>query len=134
MCTIEYKVSKLKLVKAIKNLKERCWITLCARLENDTRGLPYRLAIGKLYYNAPIPEIETLERKFLIVEGLISKHPKRPQIMWRTDNQITEITNKELVKAIISLPDNKAPGTDKVLSKMLRKIIKHIPETTSKTW
>lgn len=50
---------KLLLVKAIKNAKEQAWAELCALIDKDPWGKPYRLVMGRLVAQQPIPGINT---------------------------------------------------------------------------
>jgi len=124
----EAKSSKLQLVKAIKRSKESCWKSLCNQVENDPWGLPYRIVMGKLFKNPPIPEIESPGRIDHIIEGLFPKHPPKPQIGYNVESETTGITREELLEATNSLSNNKAPGPDRVPAEVLKVIIKHKPE------
>lgn len=123
-----YKEAKKKLRRAIRKSKETGWKNLCAQVEADLWGLPYKLVTKKLMGRRPIPGLHLPGRLMSIVDTLF---PQVPKIIWPTTPAGTgflEITNAEIVDAGQGIPTGKAPGPDGVPDLVIKQISAIKPE------
>lgn len=108
------KAAKLALVGAIRRAKQAAWAELCALVDEDPWGKPYRLVMARLGARRPIPGLNTAGRMDDIVDALFPNHPHRPRIEWPVDEPIVPITGVEVKKLASAIPKNKAPGLDDI--------------------
>lgn len=76
-CQVELeaaKVAKLRLVTAIRRSKQAAWAELCAMVDADSWGKPYRLVMARLGPRRPIPGLNTSDRVEAIVDDLFPTH------------------------------------------------------------
>jgi len=121
------KKAKRELVTAIKSAKEAAWNRFCDQVQSDTWGLPYKLVMGKLTKQPPIPEITTPGRIQYIIDGLFPQHPKRidesPLEGWHFEEEIAAIDLPELWKAARNLKPKTAPGPDGITTEVVKVIL-----------
>jgi hypothetical protein len=54
---VAYKVARRNFKSAIRASKNKCSKELCAQVDNDPRGVPYKIITKKLFRRKPIPEL-----------------------------------------------------------------------------
>lgn len=114
------KVSKLALVTAIRRAKDAVWADLCALVDDDPWGKPYRLVMSRLGARRPIPGIDKPGRTEAIVDGLFPAHALRPRREWPHDEPVEPVTIDEIKELARGIPGNKAPGPDGIPGEALK--------------
>jgi len=123
-----YKEAKKKLRRAIRKSKETGWKNLCAQVEADPWGLPYKIVAKKLMNRRPIPGLHLPGRLTSIVDTLF---PQVPKITWPTTPAGTgfpEVTCAEVIDAGQRIPNGRAPGPDGVPDLVIKQISTNKPE------
>lgn len=93
---IAAKHAKLALVNAIKKAKKAAWDELCAAVDIDSWGKPYRLVMGRLSVRRPILRIRTPGRMDAIIAGLFPDHPPRAFMDWSSEEAVEAVTVSEV--------------------------------------
>jgi len=130
-----YKEAKKNLKRAIRKSKDICWKNLCAEVETDPWGLPFKLVTKKLIGRRPIPGLSLPGRLESIVDTLF---PNVPEMTWPENPPITnlpEITSAEVIDISKNIPTGKAvgkdPGPDGVPDLVIKQISAYKPELLS---
>lgn len=121
-----YRSIRSNLKQEIKNAKSKCWKDLCAELEKDLWGNAFQIATKK--FGRKLPNLPPETRK----EAIDNLFPSHPKITWQRrvlrEEEIEEISLGELVEAVTGLAINKAPGPDRIPTKIIREVVMEIPE------
>lgn len=125
-----FRLQRKELTEKILEAKDRNWSELCAQVDGDPWGIPYRIVMKKLARRKPLPGLEIPGRLELIVDTLF---PHRP-VTERTINTVcsdefqkTRFTEADLKAAARNLPNGKAPGPDGIPNEVLRMAVKMHP-------
>lgn len=122
------KRAKLALTNAIRRAKESAWANLCALVNDDPWGKPYRVVMSRLGVRRPIPGIGNPGRVDAIVEGLFPTHALRPRPEWPGEEPFEEVTITEVGKLAREIPRNKAPGPDNIPGEALKLLVRSRPQ------
>lgn len=90
------KEAKLKLTKLIKRSKGDAWRELCRLVETNPWGRPFKIVMGKLCKNTPIPGINIQGRMESIVEGLFPTPPRKDETNWPAGEITVLVTEDEM--------------------------------------
>lgn len=123
-----FKESRKKLKIAIRRSKEASWSKLCAQVETDPWGLPYKLVTKKLLGRREIPGLTMPGRLDHIVDSLF---PRLTEIAWPPlGDSLTfpEISCAEIIQCGLEIALGKAPGPDGVPDMVVREIALRKPE------
>lgn len=116
----EHKTAKKELRDAIKRSKANKWQTLTEEVDKNPWGLGYKIVTKKLRATISSPVLTT-ETTNHIVNTLFPTHPVREDEEDHIEvGEIPAFTEEELVKAVTSLQNNKAPGPDGVPAEALK--------------
>ena len=137
----EHKQAKKILRLAVRRSKRACEIALCNEVDNDPWGLGYKIVtkrIGALSASGVMNEEEVRH----IVDGLFPTHPDREEkndLDEDDEEAIPEFTEEELLTAVDSLKNGKAPGPDGIPTEILKiaahecpKLILHMYNTCAR--
>ena len=115
----EYRQAKKTMRNAISSSKKRCWLELCATVETDPWGKPYRIVRNKLRRPSPVTgDSAWMDR---IVAELFPPAPARTESPPPTTSNEThtepsvtfeEVTEDEVLAAAGRINGRKAPGMD----------------------
>ncbi|VVC46487.1 Endonuclease/exonuclease/phosphatase,Reverse transcriptase domain, partial [Cinara cedri] len=130
-----FRAARKELCVAVRSAQEEGWRKLCAAVDNDPWGLPYKLVSKKLRRNPPGAEARGHE-------GAIADHlfPQLPTIDWSTEPRQRDeggahdpgeeavldgdpFSPAELLEAARRLPAGKASGPDGVPNEVLRRAV-----------
>jgi len=126
-----YKDAKKRLVLAIKTAKSKRWVELCAEVEHDPWGRPYRTVTKKLVRRRPIVGIELPGRLDGIIRELFPTDASgdSANVQWLFDpKDFTEFTVNELLEEASGLPNGKTPGPDGIHNEVLKAAVKANPQ------
>lgn len=111
-------------MNAIKGAKEAAWAELCSLVDGDPWGRPYRLVMPRLAARRPIPGINTPGRIDSVVDGLFPVHPPKQKKECPANEPIVPVTETEFQKLALAIPENKAPGLDKIPEEAVKLLVK----------
>lgn len=124
-----FKAVRKQLKIAIRGSKRQSWVELCRSIDEDPRGLPYRLVTKKLVRRQPIPGLSCPERMRGIVRTLFPVQICRPADPRQNEElRIEPLTIEELQEAKARLKCGKAPGPDNIPNEVVREVIETWPE------
>jgi len=108
------KEARRELRLAIRRSQEACWRALCAEVDRDPWGTPYRVVMRLLGRRPPVP--------IQLVPGIIDS--LFPMHLLLNRSYIIELTPKftltELKAAVHRFPNGKTPGPDGVSNKIVK--------------
>lgn len=125
---VAYKEARRNLKSAIRVSKKNCWKELCAQVDNDPWGIPYKIVTKNLIGRKPIPELSIPGHIQNVVDTLF---PVVTPIKWPILDTVTifpEVTCQEIKDIIHRIPTGKAPGPDGVPDRIIKLIAEHRPE------
>lgn len=108
---------------AIRKSQDNCWKDLCAQVDRDPWGTPYRTVMRKLGKRQPIPTIMIPA----IIAELFPIHPAIEEEEKRAPAPIPTVTQQELQLASTRLSPGKAPGPDGVPNEALKVAVRTNP-------
>lgn len=117
-----FKESRKKLKLAIKRSKEASWKKLCAQVERDPWGLPYKIVTKKLVGRRTIPGLTLPGRLNHIVDTLF---PKINKIIWQPVGgccTFPEISCEKIIECSSNITLGKAPGPDGVPDMVVKEV------------
>lgn len=123
-----FKKCRRELKIAIRRSKEASWNKLCAQVETDPWGLPFKLVTKKLLGRRAIPGLTIPGRLDHIVDSLF---PTQTEIVWPplgVNNTFPEISHEEITQCGLKTPLGKAPGPDGVPDMVIKEIARSNPE------
>lgn len=106
--------NKLKL--AIRRSQESCWRALCADVDHDPWGTPYRVVMRKIGGQPPVPKL-MIPR---IVDALFPVHPAPARAEYKEASPLRKFTEDELKIAVHRMPNRKAPGPDGIPNEVVK--------------
>lgn len=112
---------------AIKKSKKRCWLELCADVERDPWGLPYRI-VSKRFARGGLSERSPAQMEALIGELFPDGAACDALPPMDEEENITPFTREELNAAAKRLTGDKAPGPDGIPNEVLRIAVEACPE------
>lgn len=124
----DHKSARKALRNAIKRSKAEKWWSLAEEIDKDPWGLGYKLVLKKLgALSNPITDIHSMDE---IVSTLFPDHPERNE---EDDDgidleEIPPFTSEELMLAINSLRNKKAPGPDGIPTEALKETARTCPQ------
>lgn len=122
------KNAKKNLKKIIARNKKLKWEELRNDLNNDPWGLGYKIVMRKIGARTPTPDFpkDTIEH---IVHSLFPSHAEREEDLLPLPQQpLTLFSKKELMAAVSSLRNRKAPGPDGIPAEILKLIAESCPD------
>lgn len=122
-----YKAKRNELRKAIKVAQAKCWSDLCAAVDSDPWGLPYRVVAKRIGRHRP--GIEARGREAEIADHLFPNPPVTdwssvPIHLAHTEQEppAPNFSENELREASKRLPPGKATGPDGIPNEVLAKV------------
>ena len=122
----EHKDAKHRLAKAILHSKVPCLRSLRDDVNQEPRGLGYKVVMGKLNRESDnMMDAASTER---IVGALLPKQP-----IWENPaeaiprEEVPLLSEDEMIKAIKAMKTGKAPGSDGITGEVLKGAVKVIP-------
>jgi len=125
-----FKEVKKSLRIAIRRSQENSWKQLCAEVDQDPWGTPYKIVMRKIERRKPVPSNLVPN----IVTKLFSAHPKVDERASQPTTPVPPITPQELERAGKRLKAGKAPGPDGIPNEVLKIAIKLQPQMFLKTF
>ena len=123
----EYLQAKKVLNKAIKESKNCKWQDLRKEVNNDPWGLGYRIVTRKLG-NFMLDGAQDAETMDSIVNTLFPAHPLRREETWEDGmEEIPLFSEAELIQAVKTLQNRKAPVPDGIPSEVLKVVAQTNP-------
>ena len=120
-----YKAARKDLRNAIKRSKISKWQALIEDIERDPWGLGYKIVCKKIRgMSSPALDASTMEE---IVNSLFPKHPEVKVSENHIETDVPMFHERELLLAVNSLKDGKAPGPDGIPTEALKVIVKDFP-------
>lgn len=101
---------------------------MCAQVDNDPWGVPYKIVTKKLVRKKPIPELSIPGHIQNIVDTLF---PVMKPAKFLTPHMVItfpEVTCQEIKEAKFKIPTGKVPGLDGVPDKIIKLIVELLPE------
>lgn len=126
-----YRDERKALSSKILESKEQHWRDLCAKVDGDPWGLPYKIVMRKLMRRRPIPGLELPGRLEEIVRTLFPTRNTSERTILAVDEEELErskFTTAELVAVARCLPNGKAPGPDGIPNEILKAAVLMHPE------
>lgn len=122
----EYKEAKHRLSKAIRLSKARCLRSLRDDINSDPWGLGYKIVMGKLNSGSDNTMDEAATKR--IVDALFPDHPNQQHPALDVPReQVPLFSEAEMLQAIRSMKNRKAPGPDGIPAEALKVAAKVIP-------
>jgi len=104
-----YEEKRRLLRHAISSSKRDCWRELCAEVDRDPWGRPYKTVMHRLKSQpATTPTSPDMLRK--IVVHLFPQKPELPEYQPEDGGEVPRVTIEELMRASTRLKNGKAPG------------------------
>lgn len=119
----KFKETKKTLRVTIRRSQENCWKKLCAEVDRDPWGTPYRMVMRKIGRRPPVPT----DMIPAIIAELFPTHPPTEETVDQTVTHIPPMTFQELELASKRLHPGKAPGPDGVPNEALKIAVKTQP-------
>ncbi|XP_026811330.1 uncharacterized protein LOC113552686 [Rhopalosiphum maidis] len=118
-----FKEAKKSLRLAIRRSQENCWKNLCAEVDRDPWGTPYRTVMRKIGKRQPVPT------KMIpaIIAELFPTHPAIEENPNRQTATIPAVTLQEVQLASKRLLPGEAPGPDGVPNEALKVAVRTHP-------
>lgn len=127
---LHFKEAKKRLRIAIRESQENCWKRLCAEVDHDPWGAPYKIVMKKVGSRKPVPSNLVPS----IVDELFPVHPKiNERASWPAIT-VPRITSQELELGGKRLRAGKAPGPDGIPNEVLKIAIKLQPQMFLRTF
>jgi len=111
-----FKGSRKSIRLAIKRSQETCWRNLCAEVDHDPWGTPYRTVMNKIGKRPAVPE----NMVPLIVSELFPIHPAMEGNAQQATATIPPVTLQKMEMASTKLYPGKATGPDGVPNETLK--------------
>lgn len=133
-----YKAKRKELRNAIRSSQAKCWSDLCAAVDSDPWGLPYRVVTKRISRRRP--GIEAKGREPEIADHLFPNHPptdwsQEPRLSDESDHQAADqFTLEELREACLRLPAGKATGPDGIPNEVLLRVSRIVPQVLLNTF
>jgi len=118
-----FKQLRKMLTSKILEAKDKNWSDLCAQVDGDPWGVPYKIVTKRLARRKPIPGLEIPGRLDTIVDRLFPRRPVTGRTIDTVSNEETaetKFTVNELKVVARCLPNSKAPGPDGIPNEVLR--------------
>ena len=115
----EHRAARRELRRAINRSKVRCWKQLCQDIDNDPWGMGYRIVTQKLGARSP-PAVMEPQAMSAVVNTLFPTHALRPVREFGDLGAFPPFREEELVSAVRSLRNQRAPGPDGIPSEILK--------------
>jgi len=118
-----FKQLRKTLTSKILEAKDKNWSDLCAQVDGDPWGVPYKIVTKRLARRKPIPGLEISGRLDTIVDRLFPRRPVTGRTIDTVSNEETaetKFTVNELKVVARCLPNSKAPGPDGIPNEVLR--------------
>lgn len=133
-----YRASRKLLIIAINVSKRRYWAKLCAEVDRDPWGRPYRTVIKKLAkYRIPA-DLYNSGRIEIILKTLFPDGPMADingvGRTVSTKDVPNGFTIEELLEAARNLPNGKCPGPDGILNELVKRAVIADPQRFLKTF
>jgi len=125
-----FKQQRKELTLKIIDAKDKKWNELCAKVDADPWGIPYKIVMKTLSRRKPIPGLEIPGRLNTIVNTLFPRRPISVGTSTTVSNEELELyrfTDVELKAAARGLPGGKAPGPDGIPNEVLKMAVKMYP-------
>lgn len=126
------KQAKLHLVNAIRQAKKAAWEELCAMVDSDPWGKPYKLVMSRLGPRRPISGLNTPGRIESIVDCLFPVHPDGVRREWPLEEPVLPVTDAEVQLIAKRIPGNKTPDPDGIPGEALKLLAQTRPATLTR--
>lgn len=83
----------------ILEAKDKNWSDLCAQVDRDSLGTPYKIVMKRLARKKPIPELELPGRLDMIVDGIFPRKPVTTRTVNNDELEQTGLTEDEVKAA-----------------------------------
>lgn len=122
-----YRTARRCLKVAIKYAKNKCWQDLCAEIDKDPWGRPYKAVMSQFKSTSATLECPLLMMK--CVNALFEKQTVTPYMIPEVVDNIPAVTSDELINACSRLGIRKAPGPDGIPNVALKTAVLTNPES-----